>query len=243
MKIAIVGCGWVGVRLAAFLEEKNHQVIVTTTTTDKLEYLRLVAPEAYLFDFTNPQEVPELNAADLVIFSMPVAKDSWLEGFRKSKFNTKQTVFFSSTGVYPQQNGVFTEDHTENLREDIVKAEETVLAKFPQTTVLRLGGIMGDERSLQNFYRTKSPANPEKKANHIHFEDILQAIDVLITSPRGGETYNLVAPEHPTLGEILKTGPDTTSADSYDNGQRIISSQKLISDFNFKFKHPNPKYF
>ena len=59
MKIAIVGCGWVGVRLAAFLKEKNHQVIVTTTTTDKLEYLRLVAPEAYLFDFTNPQEVPE----------------------------------------------------------------------------------------------------------------------------------------------------------------------------------------
>ncbi len=243
MKIVILGCGWVGVRLAAFLKEKNHDVIVTTTTTEKLAYLRSVASEAYLFDFTNPQDIPQLHSADVVIFSMPVAKSSWLEGFKKLKINATKTVFLSSTGVYPQQNGIFTEDHIENLREDIVKAEETVLAKFPQTTVLRLGGIMGDDRSIQNFYSGKSPTNTEKKANHIHFEDILQAVEVLINNPGTGGTYNLVAPGHPTIGEILNLPHNNTSAAANHTDQRTISSQKLINDFYFKFKHPNPKYF
>lgn len=243
MKIVILGCGWVGVRLASFLKSANHHVIATTTSPEKLQQLQSLASEVFLFDFSNPQEVPELNSADLIIFSMPVAKDSWIAGFRDLKFNAPQTVFFSSTGIYPQQDGVFTEEHSENLRADIARAEQNVLQHHPQTTVLRLGGIMGDDRSLQNFYRSKAPANAVKKVNHIHFEDILNVVKVLLNSPRPGETYNLVAPEHPTIREILETQHDLNTDVEDKTGQRIISSHKLINDFNYIFKYPNPKYF
>ena len=243
MKIAIVGCGWVGVRLSAYLKQKGHHLIATTTSPEKVQQLKTVASQVYLFDFTNTEEIPACETLDAVIFSMPAANPNWHAGFKKLELETNHSVFFSSTGIYPQQNGVFTEENKEGLRADLVSAERTVSAKYPQTIVLRLGGIMGDGRSLQNFYRSKSPPDPEKLANHIHFTDIILAVEAVLNSPPAGETYNLVAPVHPTVGEILdlEVHRSDDSADGV-NG-RIISSQKFIDDFNYTFKHPNPKYF
>lgn len=243
MKIAIIGCGWVGVRLAKYLKSKNHHVLVTTTSPEKMAALKEVASEVHLLDFSTTQNFDFLNNIDVAVFSMPISREGWLQGFQNLDIQFPKTILFSSTGVYPTENRTFTENDTENLRPDILRAENIVREKYPQTTILRFGGLMGDERALKNMFRNRQPENPQKKANYIHYEDILPIVELLIHSEKKCETYNVVAPEHPTIAEILHLNNEGTVSESNKNTQRIISSEHLIQDFNYTFIHPNPQYF
>lgn len=243
MKIAIIGCGWVGKRLAQYLTDRNHHIIATTTTPEKIAALEKVATEVYLLDFKTTTDFIFLNEIDVAIFSMPISQNGWLGGFENLNQQFPKTILFSSTGIYPKEPEIFTEKDTENLRPDILNAENLVKEKYPQTTILRFGGLMGDERSLRKIYQNRTPDNPQKKANYIHYEDILRAVELVIQSEKSGEVYNVVAPEHPTIAEILNLESQETSLKSGDNPQRIISSDHLIQEFNYTFIHPNPKYF
>lgn len=243
MKIAIIGGGWVGKRLAKYLYERNHHIIVTTTSPEKLTELKTVATEVHVLDFSKVSNTNFLNDVEVAIFSMPISKNSWHKGFKNIKNRFPKTMLFSSTGIYPQKNGIFTEKDTQDLRTDILDSEMLVLKKYPQTLILRFGGLMGDERSLQNFFRNKEITHPEKRVNYIHHEDISAISELLIHSDKTSEIYNIVAPKHPSIGEILNKENHNATADSDQLAQRIISSELLIQEFNYTFIHPDPKYF
>lgn len=243
MKIAIIGCGWVGKRLAKYLTDKNYFVIATTTSSEKIGDLKEVASEVQVLDFNTTENFDFLNGVDVAIFSMPISRESWLEGFKKLEKKFPKTILFSSTGIYPTENRTFTEKDTDHLRTDILTAENVVREKYPQTTVLRFGGLMGDERALSNMFKNKTPENPQKKANYIHYEDILAMVELVINSDKESEIYNIVAPEHPSIAEILDIQTEESTDLSSENKQRIISSAHFVQDFNYTFKHPNPKYF
>ena len=239
MRIAIIGCGWVGEKLAKYLTDKKHHVIATTTSSEKIIPLQKVSSEVHLLDFNSTIDFGFLANVDVAIFSMPISRNGWHQGFEKLNEQFPKTVFFSSTGIYPQENKVYTEEDTNDLRSDILTSENLVQRKYPQTNILRFGGLMGDERSLQNMFKNRTPENPGKLTNYIHFEDILPIVELFIKSEIKSATYNIVAPEHPSIAEVLNLKIEKSS----DQKQRIISSQKLIQDFNYTFIHPNPKYF
>ena len=239
MRIAIIGCGWVGERLAKYLVGKNHHVIATTTSPEKIVPLQQVATEVQLLDFNSTIVFGFLAAVDVAIFGMPISRNAWHQGFEKLNNEFPKTILFSSTGIYPQENKVFTEKDTNNLRADILASENLVRQKYPQTNILRFGGLMGDERALKNMFKNRTPENPGKPTNYIHYEDILPIVDLFLHSEIKAETYNIVAPEHPSIAEVLQLESESND----DHKQRIISSEKLIQDFNYTFIHPNPKYF
>lgn len=239
MRVAIIGCGWVGERLAKYLTAKNYHVIATTTSPEKILPLQQVATEVQLLDFTSTIDFGFLAAVDVAIFSMPISRNGWHQGFEKLENEFPKTILFSSTGIYPQENKVFTEKDTDNLRADILASENLVRQKYPQTNILRFGGLMGDERALKNMFKNRTPENPGKPTNYIHYEDILPIVDLFLHSEIKAETYNIVAPEHPSIAEVLNIESESNG----DQKQRIISSEKLIQDFNYTFIHPNPKYF
>ena len=239
MRIAIIGCGWVGERLAKYLTGKNYHVIATTTSPEKIVPLQKVATEVHLLDFNSTIDFGFLASVDVAIFSMPISRNAWHEGFHKLDQEFPKTIFFSSTGVYPKENKVFTEEDTDDLRADIIASENLIRQKYPQTNILRFGGLMGDERALQNMFKNRKPENPGKLTNYIHYEDILPIVELFIKSQIKAETYNIVAPEHPSIAEVLHLDSENTG----DQKGRIISSEKLIQDFNYTFIHPNPKDF
>ena len=243
MKIAIIGCGWLGKRLAKHLSSRNHYVIATTTSPEKVAQLKEAAHEVHVLDFSTEFDSGFLQDAEIAIFSMPISRDLWHKGFQKFNVTFKKTLFFSSTGIYPQLNGIYTEHHTANLRADILASEELVTTKFPETIILRFGGLMGDERSLQNFYANRFPPLPEKKVNYIHYGDIAAMVEILLTAENKNSIYNIVAPEHPTVLEVLNADQEASKPSSNEDGDRIISSDLFIKEFNYKFIHPNPKYF
>ena len=89
------------------------------------------------------------------------------------------------------------------------------------------------------MFKNRKPENPGKLTNYIHYEDILPIVELFIKSQIKAETYNIVAPEHPSIAEVLHLDSDNTG----EQEGRIISSEKLIQDFNYTFIHPNPKDF
>lgn len=239
MRIAIVGCGWVGERLAKYLTSKKYHVIATTTSPEKIIPLKKIAPEVHLLNFNSTIDFGFLAAVDVAIFSMPISRNTWHQGFDKLKQEFPKTLFFSSTGVYPKENKIFTEEDTDDLRADIIASENLVKSQYPQTNILRFGGLMGDNRSLHTMFKNRTPENPGKLTNYIHYEDILPIVELFFKYEIKGETYNIVAPLHPSIAEILQLNNKKT----VDQKERIISSEKLIQDFNYTFIHPNPKYF
>ena len=243
MKIAIIGCGWLGKRLAKHLSGRNHYVIATTTSPEKIAVLKESAHEVHVLDFSTEFDSGFLQDAEIAIFSMPISRDLWHKGFQKLNVTFKKTLFFSSTGIYPQLNGIYTDHHTANLRADILASEELVTTKFPETIILRFGGLMGAERSLQIFYANRIPPWPEKKVNHIHYEDISAMVEILLTADNQNKLYNIVAPEHPTVLEVLNGDKEESKSRSNEDGARIICPDLFIKEFNYKFIHPNPKYF
>ena len=242
MKIAIIGCGWVGERLARYLMSENYDVLATTTSPEKIDSLKKIASEVHLLDFNSSENFDFLDNIDVAIFSMPISRNSWHDGFKKLEKKFPKTILFSSTGVYPTENGTYSETQNENLRSDILASEKLVREKYPQTIILRFGGLMGDERSLKKIFRNRTPENPEKATNYIHYEDILPLVEIIFKSEKKSEIYNLVAPEHPTIAEVLGLKTSENNEIS-EKPSRIISSEKLIQNFNYKFIHPNPKYF
>lgn len=238
MNIAIIGCGWLGQRVAKYLTDKNHHVLATTTSPEKIPALEKIASEVHLLDLNTTENFDFLKESETAIFSMPISRNTWHKGFEKFQHKFPKTLFFSSTGVYPQDPGIYTENFTENLRPDIITSETLVKGKYPRTTILRFGGLMGDERSPQNFFQLKEPADPAKKVNYIHYDDIAAIVELFLTTEKTSEIYNIVAPKHPSLAEILNI-----ETEQENSAQRIISPEKFIQDFNYKFIHPNPKYF
>ena len=239
MRIAIIGCGWVGEKLAKYLTAKDYHVIATTTSPEKIVPLQKVATEVHLLDFNTTIDFGFLASVDVAIFSMPISRNGWHQGFEKLDKEFPKTILFSSTGAYPKEDKVFTEEDTNDLRADILGSENLVRKSYPQTNILRFGGLMGGDRTLQNMFKNRTPENPGKLTNYIHYEDILPIVDLFIHSELKSEIYNIVAPEHPSIAEVLNLETDNNS----DTKQRIISSEKLIQDFNYTFIHPNPQYF
>ncbi len=239
MRIAIISCGWVGEKLAKYLSAKDYHVIATTTSPEKIVPLQKVATEVHLLDFNTTIDFGFLASVDVAIFSMPISRNGWHQGFEKLDKEFPKTILFSSTGAYPKEDKVFTEEDTNDLRADILGSENLVRKSYPQTNILRFGGLMGGDRTLQNMFKNRTPENPGKLTNYIHYEDILPIVELFLNSELKSEIYNIVAPEHPSIAEVLNLETDNNS----DTKQRIISSEKLIQDFNYTFIHPNPKYF
>ena len=143
----------------------------------------------------------------------------------------------STTSVYPDEPGIFKE---EMLPSENVFTENKIKEAFPQINILRLGGLMGDSRLLKNF----KISDLSGVVNHIHYEDVSAVILKMIEKDVRGKVYNVVAPLHPLKQEVITAQNNQYTDDmQYNNKERIISSEKLITELDFTFIHPDPKNF
>lgn len=122
----------------------------------------------------------------------------------------------------------------------MVYVENMIKKSFPQANILRLGGLMGDNRQLKNY----KISNPEQAVNHIHYYDICRSIETIINNHISSETFNIVAPQHPTKGEVIGIQNKKENKHiSETTQQRIISSEKSEKLLNFIYEKPDPRLF
>lgn len=248
-KLGIIGCGWLGTQIAERLSNR-YEIFATTTTPAKAQDLNAKGYHTTLVSFPDeldsemkPWEVaPELDA---IIISVPF---SGLRGAQIPMNDKRQNLLnflgdyrgqlflTSSTGVYPQTETEFTE--AEQPAEN-VESERFILEKFPQTNILRLAGLMGGERLLKNYNIT----GLDLPVNHIHYADIISVIEKMLDNQSQSKVYNIVAPIHPNKEEVINAQKNLPYTGERTIVGRTISPEKIISELNFEFQYPDPRYF
>jgi nucleoside-diphosphate-sugar epimerase len=172
------------------------------------------------------------------------------------KSRIQKVVFVSSTSVYGDSNNFSTSlEVTEETKPNPdtesgkqLAITETLLQSNPyfKTTVIRFGGLLGDDRHPIKFLAGRTNVeNPEAPVNMIEREDCIGIIEEILKQvqhDKWGETFNAVAPQHPTRkayyykkAELFNLPLPTFAEDSESKG-KIISSEKVETILGYSFQ-------
>ena len=211
-KLGILGCGWLGTKLAVKLNSQKWNVKVSKTSTKGVISLGKQGIDSYriiLSENSIKGDLEFFENLDQLLISIPPKRDSignfskkinYLINFLKSKSNTK-IIFLSSTSVYGKRNGKFNEqsilfpdtDSSSNL----VISEKMIQKSSNPSIIIRLGGLVGEDRNPIFHLNKKIITNPEGVINFIHHIDAVNGIFKLLSCSQAEGVFNLVSPHHP----------------------------------------------
>ena len=249
-KIGIIGYGWLGERVASSLSEK-YTISVTTTTENKASDLNSKGINAVVASFPDYQlaepifQWTEIKDMEILIITIPVSEKSCCVSSLYNRIQnlssfigdfTGQMFLMSSTGVYPDLCKEFTED---DIPLESVSGERMLKNKYSQLNILRLGGLMGDNRLLKNY----NVGNLDHAVNHIHYADISAIVTEMIESKAESKLYNVTAPIHPAKSQVINAQKNIPDGESFEIKGKKVMSSKLISELDYTFQYPDPRTF
>lgn len=247
-RIGIIGCGWLGTKLADRLKS-NYKVHATCRTPQRAAQITAFVDSTTIVDFssTNFEQSKQWHVVpslDVLVIMVPFSlrNSSEAENIYKMKnvctfigdFDG-QLFYTSSTGVYSKAPKRYRE---EDLPVDANPIEHLLKNHYQQVTILRLAGLMGADRLLKNY----TPRDLESPVNHIHYYDACSVIIEMMQKGTHGELYNVVAPLHPSKKEVLAAQIEGIVQDTAPPPGRVILSDKLEGT-GFSFKYPDPRTF
>lgn len=250
-KIGIIGCGWLGYRIANHLKSR-FEIHTTVRTRNKIRLLEIDGfhPELIDFDSTDAEayRAPwrKSDLFDHLIITVPLFSkrtDAAILNKRIANLSSfiapfKGTlILMSSIGVYGEGAGEITE---QQLSPENCAGEKEIRQVFSQSTILRLAGLMGDDRLLHKY----KVADLDKKVNHVHYHDICSVVQLLVEDGVRGAVYNVVAPLHPSKREVIdaQMGRITTPSPA-EAGGKIVLTQKIIDELGYRYVYPDPASF
>lgn len=269
--IAILGCGWLGLPLAKSLLSKGYEVKGSTTSESKLEVLKNVGILPFQIQLEAQQIIGTiedfLKETDVLIIDIPPGLRREVSTSKEMKFvnkieklipyieksGIKKVIFVSSTSVYGDGFPILeiTEETKPNPDTESGKqlfVSENLLQNniYFKTTVIRFGGLLGDDRHPINFLAGKTNVeNPDAPVNLIQREDCIGIIEKILNQVEydiWGETFNAVAPQHPTRKTYYQKKaqlfnlPLPTFAEHSESKGKMISSKKVETILGYSFQ-------
>ena len=264
-KISILGCGWLGLPLAKALIKNGFSVNGSTTSAEKLSILEKAGISPFLISLDSKSvsgaiEVFLQESSTLIIDIPPKLRGTNKENFVEKikvlipfieKSSVKNVLFVSSTSVYGEENDIVTEESPLNpdteSGKQLVEVEQLLQSNTDfKTTILRFGGLIGEDRHPVKFLAGRENLdNPDAPINLIHQEDCIGIILKIIENDCWDETFNAVAPSHPSRSNyytqkaidlnlaLPKFNPENASV-----GKTILSD-KIEAILNYTFTKPN----
>lgn len=223
MKIAIIGCGYVGTALAVKFKRDGHYVTTTTRTLSKVPTLELISDRVlvlHAYDIKLIQEL--LEDQDAVVLCIAADSQSSyeltyldtakaLEEALKHSPNVRNVIYTGSTSVYGDHQGGVVDENTPSsavsVNSRILIETENILLGLSRDDrricVFRLGEIYGPGRFISDRLRrlqtqgVKLPGDGSSITNLIHLEDIVSGISFALDRSLNG-IYNLCNDMHMT---------------------------------------------
>lgn len=259
-RISILGCGWLGLPLGAYLVAAGHQVRGSTTSEDKLNALASAGLKPYLLTLKPEIQDPgNFFESDLLVITIPPRNQQnddryyfkQLENIKKQACKSKvdKVLFISSTGAYKNTGGVVKEADASLKAKSrggvsLLEAEEHISSGSTyMTTILRFGGLFGPSRHPGRFLAGKTNlAGASNPINMIHLDDCIRIIDLIIQKGVWGETFNACCPSSITreafyihAAKELQLPPPHFSDEPAP--YKVVDCSKLHDRLGYEFIH------
>jgi len=266
MKISILGCGWLGMELGKRLYKENHEVRGSVTRMEKMSEVRdagMIPYSIKLFERGIQGDIRSfLSGINILIVDVPpgLRKNPEINFVKKikklipyiEKSYVQKVIFTSSTSVYEdtedfkQYDETANTNNSENTSIQLRNVELLFLNNESfNASILRFGGLIGEKRHPISHLAGKTGIkNPEAPVNLVHQKDCIEVILKLMEKEKDNSIWNVVYPEHPTKKEYYTriAAERGLSIPEFDDSEaskgKIISSDKLKKDLNFKFSKP-----
>lgn len=227
MRVAIIGCGYVGTAVAHhWRQELGFVVTATTTRQERVTELSSVPARVVVLKGDDAAALQSaLQDQDAVLLSVGAPNSNAYEEtyLRTAKTLVKvleqtptvqQLIYTGSYAVYGDQNGAWVDEDTpaapaNQNGEILCKTEQVLLAASSdrlRVCIFRLGGIYGPGRELVKIFRHAAgktrPGTGADVTNWIHLDDIVSAVEEARQKQLQG-IYNLVNDMPLTSRELL----------------------------------------
>ncbi|MGO9115031.1 MAG: SDR family oxidoreductase [Thermoguttaceae bacterium] len=221
----IVGCGYLGFRVARRWIAAGHAVVGLVRTSASAESLVHEAVHPIVADVTQPLTLRDLPTADTLLYAVgydPAGAASrsavYVDGLRAVldavSADVRRVILISSTGVYAEQLGGWVDESSacQPSRESgraLLAAEEALAAHRlgDRGIVLRLAGIYGPGRLLRRAELASGEPLPIAAGEHvnlIHVEDAATAVLAAEANAHPPRTY-IIADGHPVERRVYFT--------------------------------------
>ena len=212
-RVAVLGCGYVGLALGRQLSAVGHDVTGVRRSDDGLARVADAGLRAVRADVTDGDSLTAVPDADWLVFAASsggrgaaAAREVYVDGLETavSAFAARgdspdRLVYTSSTGVYGDHGGAWVDESTPVApttpkTEVLVKAERVARDGPIDATVARFAGLYGPERYRLERY-LEGPVT-EGYLNMVHRADAAGAVAHLLESGYArGETVLVVDDE------------------------------------------------
>lgn len=267
--ISILGCGWLGFSLGEFLVKAGYEVKGSTTREEKLAAINTVGMKGYLLtvgEELKGERLDEFFQSEILILNIPPGRrqpdvercfPKQVQRIVEAALGggVRRLLLVSSTGVYPANNQVVTEE--EELAPGTASGRALVAAEVYArgveglaTTVLRLAGLVGGERHPGRWFAGKEGlSGGDVPVNLVHRDDVIAAIVAVLRQEKWGEVYQLSADEHPLKKEYYPLMARRLGlVEPVFSGEallpyKVVGNEKIKKALGLVLRYPDPMQF
>jgi nucleoside-diphosphate-sugar epimerase len=205
----IIGCGYLGRRIATLWLAEGHRVHATTRRPAEADAFRSQALDPVVCDVLDAESLKRLPPANTVVYAV---------GFDRSAGATMRSVYVdglarvldilpppgrflyvSSSSVYGQTDGGWVDENSptdpqEESGKIVLDAERVLHERLPSAIILRFSGIYGPGRLLRRATIEKGEpivGDADKWLNLIHVEDGARVVLAAEWHATPGRVYNV----------------------------------------------------
>lgn len=263
----VVGCGYLGLRVARLWRDAGARVLALTRSPDRAAALAAEGLEPVLGDVTMPGGLPVLPVVDAIFWGVgfdrtagATYRDVHVAGLGRlldAVPGTPRVVFSSSTGVWGTDDGAVVDETTpaQPVREAgrvLLEAEALLHARTgDRGTVLRFAGLYGPGR-LPRLDDLKAgrpiAADPDSWLNLIHADDAARIV-VAVAAAKQARPLYVVSDGVPVkrrlwyehLAERSGSPPPTfdITAERTRGADKRVNPALLFSDFPLALTYPD----
>ena len=253
MRGLIIGCGYLGRRVATEWRLAGHTITALTRTPENAQTLQALGIDPIFGNVLEPASLRPLPSADCVLYAVghdkratPSKREVYINGLenvlRELAPRATRFLYVSSTSVYGQNAGEWVDETSpcDPMTQDgqiCLEAEE--IARSKGAIVLRFSGLYGPGRLLRRIEAICQgqpiTGNPDGYLNLIHVDDGARVVSALAQLNNPATTY-LVTDDKPILrrtyyerlAELVGAAPptfETSVADSTAFNKRCSNAR------------------
>ncbi len=242
--LVILGAGYTGRFIYRAARRRRRPVFATSR--DPEAHLNFAQPDHRIFfDLREPDTWTQIPPKSDIVWCFPALPQDVAETFAQHALDAhSRLVLLGSTSAYRSgRPGLIDERAPVNRSLPRVSSEEYLRTTFG-VTVLRLSGLYGPDRHVFDWIRKGKIKNTTKYVNLIHIEDVAELCLLALQHAAPGSTY-ILSDGHPrSWADICRFAAEhfqivvPQATVTRDAGKRL-SARKVLSDFNYRLKHPD----